>query len=42
MGTDNNFHTELYLHCVKTVKIWRYFCSVFSPNTGEYGPEITL
>ena len=28
-------------HCVKSVQIWSYFWSVFSPNTGKYGPEIT-
>ena len=29
-------------HCVvKSVQIRSYFWSVFSPNTGKYGPEIT-
>ena len=26
---------------VKSVQIRSYFWSVFSPNTGKYGPEIT-
>ena len=30
------------IHCVKSVQIRSYFCSVFSPNTGKFGPEITL
>ena len=35
-------------HCMKSVQIRSYFCSVsfcirieFNPNTGKYGPEIT-
>ena len=28
-------------HCVKNVQIRSYFWSVFSPNAGKYGPEIT-
>ena len=28
-------------HCVKSVQIRSYFWSVFNPNTGKYGPEIT-
>ena len=28
-------------HCVKSVQIRSYFWSVFSPNTGIYGAEIT-
>ena len=28
-------------HCVKSVQIRSYFWSVFSLNTGKYGPEIT-
>ena len=28
-------------HCVKSVQIWSYFWSVFSPNTEKYGPETT-
>ena len=28
-------------HCVKSVQIWSCFWSVFSQNTGKYGPEIT-
>ena len=28
-------------HCVKSVQIQSYCWSVFSPNTGKYGPEIT-
>ena len=26
---------------MKSVQIWSYFWSVFSPNTGKYGPEKT-
>ena len=28
-------------HCVKCVQVRSYLWSVFSPNTGKYGPEIT-
>ena len=28
-------------HCVKSVQIRSNFSSVFSPNSGKYGPEIT-
>ena len=28
-------------HCVKSVQILSDFWSVFRPNTGQYGPEIT-
>ena len=28
-------------HCVKCVQIRSFFWSVFSPNTGKYGPEKT-
>ena len=28
-------------HCVKSVQIRSCFWSVFSPNAGKYGPEIT-
>ena len=31
----------LELHCVESVEIRSYFWSVFNPNTGKYGPEIT-
>ena len=26
---------------MKSVQIWSYFWSVFSPNVGKYGPEVT-
>ena len=29
------------IHCVKSVQIQSFFWSVFSPNTGKYGPEKT-
>ena len=29
-------------HCVKSIQIWSFFWSVFSPNTGKYRPEKTL
>ena len=32
---------KYYTHCVKSVQIRSYFWSVFSSNTGIYGPEIT-
>ena len=32
---------KLLAHCVKSVQIRSYFWSVFSPNAGKYGPEIT-
>ena len=46
------FASGNYLHCVKSVQMRAYFwslfscipteyLSVFSPNTGKYGPEIT-
>ena len=28
-------------HCVKSVQMRSYFWSVFNPNTGKYGPEIS-
>ena len=34
-----NFCSNLY--CVKSVQIRSYFWSVFSPNVGKYGPDIT-
>ena len=29
-------------HCVKSVQIRAFFWSVFSPNTGKYGPKKTI
>ena len=29
------------LQCVKSVQLQSFFWSVFSPNTGKYGPEKT-
>ena len=29
------------IHCVKRIQIRSFFWSVFSPNTGKYGPEKT-
>ena len=43
MMLTKHYITKMHrLHCVKSVQIRSYFWSVFSPNTGEYGPEITL
>ena len=33
-------YTNSCFHYVKSVQIKSYFWSVFSPNTGKYGPEI--
>ena len=43
------YHVGTIVHCVKSVQMRSYFWSVFfcirteySPNTGKYGPEVTL
>ena len=41
---DFNLPTRAFnlpTHCVKSVQIRSYFWSVFNPNAGKYGPEIT-
>ena len=42
MMLTKHYITKMHrLHCVKSVQIRSYFWSVFSPNTGEFGPEKT-